>query len=130
MRAGQRTLGIVAAALVGAAGCGTADSLEPDRGPRPALTTDATPEAPEPDQEITDPSPDEGLTTTVPEQREEAPPAEPEPEPEPTTAAPPPATEPANPEDEAMAAFCEAAEEWSDYWDDQMRDLCAPYAGG
>ncbi|TDC06893.1 murein L,D-transpeptidase, partial [Streptomyces sp. 8K308] len=71
---------------MGAAGCGTADSLEPDRGPRPALTTDATPEAPEPDQEITDPSPDEGLTTTVPEQREEEPPAEPEPEPEPTTA--------------------------------------------
>ncbi|TDC73743.1 hypothetical protein, partial [Streptomyces hainanensis] len=41
---------MVTVVVLGAAGCGTADSLEPDGGPRPALTSDASPEeGPEPD---------------------------------------------------------------------------------
>ncbi|GAB2886728.1 hypothetical protein [Streptomyces mayteni] len=125
---------MVTMVVLGVAGCGTADSLEPDGGPRPALTSDASPEeGPEPDQEITDPSPQEGLTTTLPEPTPEETEA-PAPDPEPTDDAPPPGTEPPPPggdgADEAMSAFCEAAVDWQDFWDDQIRDLCEPYLAG
>ncbi|RKN43868.1 hypothetical protein D7294_09225 [Streptomyces hoynatensis] len=111
------------------AGCASAEEHEPEGGDARPVSDTRSPEpprAPAPEAALTEPSPRSGLTDPLgepteeeTEQAESAPPTG-----EATEPASPPAETAGTPSGEGMAAFCDFARTYEEYWSQDLEELC------